>query len=345
MLTTWTWALLIAAALLVAAGALNFAQRLSYEPPLTDGVQWSQEGNSIVARAVAPGTAASRGGVFGIQPGDKLIAVSLDETHDEPAVSTADVQIYLEESGKGGHLRYLIERPSSIEETPPTYYYVYLDNLTRISSRSTRDYYVNFVGIVYLLVGLFVLFKQGGRAPFVLHFAAICLTAFVFHCYKPTGSYEDLDRAIAFLDDVSLILFAPLFLHFCAIYPVRRHLFERRRWLAGLIYLPALALVVITALVGFVPASSLDFSDDFIATLYKLDLAHLVAGLAGGAALLVRRLWISPSAIVRQQLKWVVWGSTLAVTPFTLLYAVGFLFGEAAADAPAASLERWMSNA
>ncbi|MDQ3753904.1 MAG: ATP-binding protein [Acidobacteriota bacterium] len=346
MLTTWTWVLLIAAALLVAAGALNFAQRLTYVPPLTDGVQWTKEGNNIVAHAVAPDTAASRGGLFGILPGDKLIAISLDETHDEPVVSTSDVQIYLEEAGKGSsHLRYLIERPSAIA-ADPNYYYVSLDNLTHVSSRTTRDYYINFIGIVYLLVGFFVLFKQGGRAPFVLHFTTLCLVAFVFHFYKPTGSYEDLDQSIAFLDDAALILFAPLFLHFCAIYPVRRQLFEgRRRPLAALLYAPAVLLIVLTGLVYFVPSSLLDFSDDFIGLLYRFDLAHLVAALAVGAGLLTRRLWTTKSAVVRQQLKWVVWGSVLAIAPFTLLYAVGYLFGDTAADALGVTLERWLGNA
>jgi hypothetical protein len=29
----------------------------------------------------------------------------------------------------------------------------------------------------------------------------------------------------------------------------------------------------------------------------------------------------------RQQLKWVVWGSVLAIAPFTLLYAAGYIHG------------------
>jgi len=338
---------LIAAALLVAAGGLNFAQRLTYAPPFTDGVQWAKEGNSIVARSVAPDTAASRAGLFGILPGDKLIAISLDETHDEPVVSTADVQIYIEEAGKaGGHLRYLIERPS-LAGGAPNYYYVSLDNLTHIPSRTARDYYLNFIGIVYLLVGFFVLFKQGGRAPFVLHFTTLCLVAFVFYFYKPIGSYEDLDRAVAFLDDAALIFFAPLFLHFCAIYPVRRQMFEgRRRSLASLLYAPAVFLIVVTSLVYFVSASILDFSDETIGLLYRFDLAHLIAALTVGAGLLIRRLWATKSAVVRQQLKWVVWGSVLAIAPFTLLYAIGYLFGEtSAADTPGATLERWLGNA
>ncbi|MBA3321766.1 MAG: PAS domain S-box protein [Pyrinomonadaceae bacterium] len=354
MLTTWAWALLIAAAVFVAAGALNFAQRQTYVPPPTDGVEWAQnsEGNRIEARSVAPNTAASRAGLFGVLPGDKLIAISLDEVHEEPIVSIADVQIYLEEAMKqGGHIRYLIERPSGAAE--PRYYHVYLDNLTRLPTRTKRDYYINFIGIVYLLVGFFVLFKQGDRAPFVRHFAVLCLAAFVFHFYKPVGSYEDLDQSIAFLDDAALILFAPLFLHFCAIYPARRRLFEKRRWPAALLYAPAALLVGLSALVYYAREIELltglrpDFSEGFLAALYRADFAHLSAALLTGAGVLIWRLWTSPVAIVRQQLKWVVWGSVLAIMPFSLLYGVGYLFGDssAATDATGATLDRWLSNA
>ena len=64
-----------------------------------------------------------------------------------------------------------------------------------VSTWTTHDLYVNFIGLVYLFVGFFVLFKQGARAPFVTHFATLCLTAFVFHFYKSTAQYEDLDLA------------------------------------------------------------------------------------------------------------------------------------------------------
>ena len=72
-----------------------------------------------------------------------------------------------------------------------------------------------------------------------MHFASLCLTAFVFHFYTPIGTYKDLDLVIAFLRSAGLIMFAPLFLHFSTIYPVRYHLFEDRRWRSGLLYIPA----------------------------------------------------------------------------------------------------------
>ncbi|HEV7904541.1 MAG TPA: hypothetical protein VGO96_11925, partial [Pyrinomonadaceae bacterium] len=77
VLTTRAWVLLIAASLLVAAGALNFAQRLTRLPPPTDGVAWEQTERGIVALAVAPNSAASRAGILGILPGDRLVSISL----------------------------------------------------------------------------------------------------------------------------------------------------------------------------------------------------------------------------------------------------------------------------
>ena len=319
-LTTRTWVLLIATALLVAAGALNFAQRLTRTPPPTDGVEWAQTPEGIVARSVAPDSPASRPGIFGILPGDRLVAVIPDEERREAIDDSAKVQIYLEEAVNfhNGRVTYLILRP--VSETEANAYTVVLNDLRPIPNRTKRDYYVNFIGVVYLLVGLFVLFKQGARAPFVLHFAALCLTAFVFHFYKPILTYEDLDKAVAFLDSAAFVLFAPLFLHFCAVYPVRRRLSERGRWPAALLYVPGALLVALVALLYFpleidfllrkVGLGSVlhapTFSDEFIRRLYTVEFVHFCAGLIAGAAVLVRRFWKSKVAVVRQQLKWVV---------------------------------------
>ena len=54
------------------------------------------------------------------------------------------------------------------------------------------------------------------------------------------------------------------------------------------------------------------------------------------AVLLVRTSVNAKSTIVRQQVKWVMWGTLLAVTPFTLLYAVVYLFG--------APTDRWLTD-
>jgi two-component system NtrC family sensor kinase len=326
VLTTRTWVLLIAAALLVTAGVLNFAERWSYQPPPTDGVQWAQDGAKVVALAVKRDSTGARAGIL---PGDRLIAVSEREGQDDQIVSASDVQIYLEEARVGGHLTYLIERPSYPEET--RYYYADLFNLDAQPRWQAHDLYLNLIGLVWLFVGLFVLFKQGVRAPYVAHFAALCLAAFVFHFFKPIGAYEDLDSAIAFLDDAGFILFAPLFLHFCAIYPVRYHLSTKRRWLAALLYLPAMLLVAVAALVYFPKTSRLTSlgipaSFDLLGWYLKAVFAHFWVALVVSAALLIRTFVKSKATVARQQLKWVAWGSTLAIAVFTIFYAVNHLF-------------------
>src|SRR4029078_1261014 len=112
-----------------------------------------------------------------------------------------------------------------------------------------RDAYINLIGVVFLFVGFFVLFKQGGRAPFAVHFASLCLAAYVCCVYTPVGTYRDLDLAIAFLRNAAFILFAPLFLHFCILYPAKQQLFSTKRWRAIALYIPAFLLLAVSVLV------------------------------------------------------------------------------------------------
>src|SRR5205085_10284564 len=117
VLTTKGWALLIVAAVLIAAGTLNFAQRLTHKAPPTDGVEWAQTPRGVVAVRVDPDSAAGRKGVFGIMPGDRLVGIKFDEGRGDEVTSASDVQIYLEEAGRGGRLIHGIERHPAPGET------------------------------------------------------------------------------------------------------------------------------------------------------------------------------------------------------------------------------------
>lgn len=330
VLTTQSWILLIGGVLLVAAGVLNFGQRARRETPPWDGVRWVDTAQGVIAEVVTPKTSGARAWLL---PGDRLVGISLDGGKSDEIVHARDVQMYLEAARVGGQIHYSIERPSYPVESRS--YFADLDNLDAIPSWTPRDLYINLIGVVYLLVGFFVLFRQGGRAPFVLHFATWCLTAFVLHFYTPVGSYRDLDLAVAFLRTAALIMFVPLFVHFCARYPSRQQLFAGRRWAAFLLYLPAIALLALATLVFFrgvitpwIPGLHIaPQTEAFIGFFYKLSFGHFVLGLVASAVLLVRTLVKAKSAVVRQQMKWVVWGTLLAIAPFTLLYAVGYLLG------------------
>ena len=339
ILTTKTWFLLIGAALLISAGLLNFRQRLRHETPPWDGVEWVDTKEGIVAKSIERGSAADRAWLV---PGDILIGVNLDgKGRAEEITAARDLPIYLDEARVGGRVHYLMKRPSYSPEVGA--YWADLDNLGAYHKWEPRVLYLNLLGVVYLFVGFFVLFKQGGRAPYALHFATFCLTAFVFLFYTPVGSYRDLDLAIAVLDNAALILFAPIFLHFCVLYPSRQQLFTTRRWRAVALYVPALVLLVVSLVVllrdelakGISVFQQIPVTVPIVYFVDWIILLHLAVGLVASAVLLVRTFVTAKSTIVRQQVKWVVWGTLLAITPFTLLYAVVYLFG--------APTDRWLT--
>jgi PAS domain S-box-containing protein len=346
VLTTRTWFLLIGAALLISAGILNFGQRVRHETPSWDGVEWVDTADGIIAKNIENGSAADRAWML---PGDRLIGVAIDpRARAEQVLSARDVQIYLDQLEPGSQVHYRMQRPSYPEETRN--YWADLDNLGSIHKWTPRVIYINVIGLAYLLIGFFVLFRQGGRVPFVLHFATLCLTAFVFHFYTPTGAYRDLDLAIAFLKNSAFILFAPLFLHFCMLYPTRQQLFPKQGWRAIMLYVPAMILLLMAALVflplgGFVYITKAStaigltvdgVSDAFTEAFYRLSFFHFIAGLVASAVLLVRAYVSAKNALVRQQMKWVVWGTVFAVMPFTLLYGISYLIGT--------STDRWLTD-
>ncbi|HEX3249275.1 MAG TPA: ATP-binding protein [Pyrinomonadaceae bacterium] len=339
ILTTKTWLLLIGAALLISAGLLNFRQRVRHETPPWDGVEWVDTHNGIIAKSIEKGSAADRAWLL---PGDQLLGISVDgRSRAEEVTAARDVQIYLEEARVGGSLHYLMKRPSYSPEVGA--YWADLDNLGAIHKWTPRVLYINLIGVIFLCVGFFVLFKQGGRAPYALHFATFSLAAFVFLFYTPVGSYRDLDLAVAFLDNAALILFAPLFLHFCALYPSRQQLFPRRRWLAVWLYVPALLLLVFSLVFlrdelakAFPVFHKIPVTEQILGTFNWLLILHLALALVASTTLLFRTFFTAKSTVVRQQVKWVMWGSALAVAPFTLLYAAVFLFG--------APTDRWLTD-
>src|SRR5438132_3990779 len=114
VLTGKTWLLLIAAALLIAAGALNFSQRLRHRPPPWDGVTWVDTAQGVVAKSIEPSSAAARSRLI---PGDRLLAISPNGrrceeittgSKCEQIATASDVQIYLDQARVGGEIHYFI---------------------------------------------------------------------------------------------------------------------------------------------------------------------------------------------------------------------------------------------
>jgi PAS domain S-box-containing protein len=178
---------------------------------------------------------------------------------------------------------------------------------------------------VWLGVGLFVLFKQGSRSPFVIHFATLCLAAFVFHVYRPLNLGQDLDLAIQLLDDAAFAFFVPLFVHFCFRYPTRSAIFEDQKWKTLALYVPAavITLAVYALTLGqLISALSIDTGlRSFVASsgafvwLNQVLLWHFVAGISVGAGVLIWRYVSNRQPVVRQRLKWALSGTVASIIP------------------------------
>ncbi|MGI9036885.1 MAG: ATP-binding protein [Pyrinomonadaceae bacterium] len=324
-LTIWSLVWLLATVLLVVGGALNLSQRANHPLPPTDGIVWVQKPNGIFAEKVAPDSAGGRAQII---KGDRLIAISLDgKTFDEIS-SPAEVPMYLETAGIDGNLTYFYQRTSY--SSPNYFYYADLSHLGSAPRWTSSIIFLTFVGLIWLIVGGFVLFKQGGHAPFVLHFATVCLAAFVFHVYKPLGLGKDFDLAVSLLDDAAFAFFVPLFLHFCLRYPVRSEVFDNPRWKTYALYVPAaiitlgifilsLTFPIFDALSpnSVLMANFAEITDkyDLFALFYQANFYHFVIGVSLGASVLLWRFFTNRQPVVRQRLKWAVWGTVAAVVP------------------------------
>ncbi|MBV9215287.1 MAG: hypothetical protein JO053_03850, partial [Acidobacteria bacterium] len=324
-LTSWSLVWLLACVLFVAGGALNLSQRAFQKLPPTDGVLWAQRADGVYAEKVKPGFAGSRAG---IAVGDKLIGIGLDSDSTEEVTSPADVQMYLDTAGVDGSLTYLYQKTSYASAN--NYYFADLRHIDSVPRWTPTIIFLGIVGLVWLGVGLFVLLKQGSQAPFVLHFATVCLAAFIFHTFTAIGTGRDFDLAVDLLDNMALAFFVPLFLHFCIRYPVRSAVFSEQRWRTYALYVPAAVFSLVLIFVSVFPQlfqetalteflARLSDRIDLFSWLYRLNYYHFVLGISAGGALLIWRVFKSKQPVVRQRLKWAMWGTIAAVVPIVLM--------------------------
>jgi hypothetical protein len=319
---------LIGCVLLVAAGALNLSQRAFQDLPPTDGVLWVQRTDGVYAEKVTSGFAGARAG---ISTGDKLIGIGLDTDKTEEITSPADVQMFLEAAGVGGNLTYFYQKPSY--SFADNFYFGDLKNIDSVPRWPPSTLLLPIVGLIWLIVGAFVLFKQGSRSPFVLHYAMVSLAAFVFLTYRALGIGKDFDLAVDLLDNIALAFFVPLFLHFCIRYPVRSEVFGAKRWQTYILYAPAALFSLLLVFFSLAPqlfpnlglTSAIATLSDRIGLfglLYQFNFYHFVIGISAGACLLVWRFFKSSQAVVRQRLKWTMVGAVAAVAPVVVMQLV-----------------------
>jgi two-component system, NtrC family, sensor kinase len=304
---------LVVVTALLCLGVANIAALATFRE-VEDGVLWVLAEQGIAVRAIAPDTPAADAG---IQPGDLLLAID-----DRPVQQLSDVVQALHASNTSTTLRYTMLRLGTREVVDV--------RLAPIPNNRGAVYFLlSAVGIFSLLVGGAVRLRRP-RDEATLHFFWLSVAFFGVFTFSFSGRLDRLDWVFYWGDAISILVVAPLFLHFALVFPERPGLWGKgtlRRTLVPLFYVPAVMLgvarVIALARMGSDPA----LYTQVIAALDRFELFYLGTCLIAGLAVLTRAFGEVRSITARRQLRWIAWGTALGGAPFAVGYALPYAFG------------------
>ena len=173
---------------------------------------------------------------------------------------------------------------------------------------------LTLIGVAYLGIGLFVLFRQPGSPGGLFHLW--CLASAAFFLLSPVfvaqgaPPRDGLDRAIYLVDELARIWLAPLTVHLFLAFPQPLARLGSVRRLLPFVYLPAAVLTALQAdLVFFDGRFAFGRpSRTAILLLERLELVHLVVFAFASAAVLALRLRRQQGWEQHRQLQWIAVG-------------------------------------
>jgi PAS domain S-box-containing protein len=281
---------------------------------MEDGVLWGTDGNYVVARAVAPGSAGDRAG---IRVDDRLLQLG-----DAPVESLNQVVGALHGASANRQLTYTLVRLQERRLVSVT--------VEPIPAGSRTLYFaLAAVGIFSLLVGASVRLRRPDNQA-TLHFFWLCIAFFGVLSFSFAGRLDALDWVFYWGDVAAMLLLPPLFVHFALAFPERPDGWARSdagRTLLPLLYLPALllggarvALLLRGDRHGEVLSSVLGFVE-------RAEILYLALSLVIGLVITINALRRVRSVTARRQLRWIVWGTALGGVPFALGYGLPYALG------------------
>ena len=283
---------------------INYQKESQFVAPY-DGVSWMERSGGVFADRVEPEGPGARAG---IEQGDRLLAANgVPVSH----VDTLVRQMY--STGAYFKVRYTLQRGAFSLDAAPVL----------APQEHTFNGWLRLIGLIYLGIGLYVLFRRW-TAPGSTHFYIFCLVSFAFCSFHFTGKLNSFDRTIYWGNIAANMLQPALLLHFVLTFPERLGILRKYRWLATSIYVPGLLLFGYHVLAVLTSRAS-------EALLWRLDrfwMAYLAVYFVGAAAVLLHSYSQATRPILRQQLKWLMRGTILAISPFTLLYVLPYVFPE-----------------
>ncbi|HWZ85586.1 MAG TPA: ATP-binding protein [Thermoanaerobaculia bacterium] len=261
-----------------------------------------RDGGALVLRTVEAGGAAARAG---LSTGDRILladgqtASSLE--HPERQLARKPFPHALVVLSASGDVRGV-----SLGEPSVRFDATYL--------------FLAFVGILYLLIGLFTIARER-NAPALL-FWALCLCSFAIYVLTPAGPRDVFWRVCWLTEDFYRAFLPALMLHFFLLFP--RPIRARR--VVPLLYVPAAAyLVAEFAVLGAraTPAAAayLEACERFWFVYFALSVSGVLARLLE----LMRRR--REDAEAEKQVRWIALGVIVGLAPFLLLSALPRAFG------------------
>ncbi len=289
---------------------LNLRQEMDFEVP-NDGVWWMEAHGGLRAEQVPTDTPAYRGG---IRKGDILQAVN---EHPSPRLALYERELF--RSGIWAHATYSVLRPSNSGSGTKVDFSVILEPLDRSSNDGFR-----IIALSYLCIGIYVLFRRW-TAPKATHFYLFCLVSFVLYAFKYTGVLDGFDSAVYWANLAANAVQPALFLHFAVSFSNSNASSWRSRWarvlLISAFYLPGVLLVGLQ----FVAIRYWFATELLRHRLYQIGVGYQALYYVIAAVVFWVRYKRAGFALERQQLKWLTRGTFVAVTPYTLFFAIPYM--------------------
>ncbi|MDX1387703.1 MAG: ATP-binding protein [Acidobacteriota bacterium] len=303
------WLVYALGTVLLAFGVVSFTRKVAATQPVV-GVEWVESSVGPMALAVAPGSPAA---VSGLIPGDVLERVNAD-----PAETVVDARNFAwnlepEQSVtlgvlRGGRQIDLVFTPEFRDPLPGAPIYAFLA----------------LVGLAFLVSGVFIALRwptiRGGMLYTLLGAATFGLLVF-----SPTGEADTLDWVISWLDIAAGSLAPALLLHLAM--TLSRRLWRYRVLGLFLAYSPA---AILMAWAGWLALGGQYRFEDPVAALEIWDRAQLLflaLSVPLTAAMFARSYNRSASALHRSQMRWLLWGLGIGLTPFVAVYAIPWVLG------------------
>ncbi len=298
--------LIVLAGALVFLGVISFTNQLSWREP-TDGVRWELRGDQVMAAAVET---AGAGADAGLHIGDTLLSID-----GQPPIDPIVVEIMLFSRDVGERVEYMVQRAGP-------------DILAPVIVGGRRVdagyyYYLAFVGLAFLLVGIFALLRGSDSSRH--RFFALAVAFYVLLTLSATTRAADpWNNVILWLDQIARAVVPGLFVYFALTFPRPKREFEEARSALTLAIIAPGALLFSIHLASRYAGRWLGLSAVGADRLFQIgalgELLYFALAIVLALAIFAHTFRNSTSPAERMRLKWLVGGLTVGFLPFVAIY-------------------------